>query len=239
MLSFTRPSTALEGTWRQPSRNSARARLGKISFALGRTTRAGNSASSSEANTATGPPKPTSSSSVAVRGRSAFRRSCLRAAPSWRTAGSKVGSSGSVNRSLAALETLLGGTQAVEERGGANLEEYPQEGARGYAGGGDERRPTDALGGYSHGPDRYGHSVGDAHERRTLQAEAVEDVLRPEGVAVPLRRGAGLRAKTGVPHDVGRIEAVALCQGQEPLQAGGVQCVVARQEDGGRSALGA
>src|SRR5829696_2885066 len=136
------------------------------------------------------------------------------------------------------LETLLGGTEAVEERGGADLEEYPQKGARGYGGGGDERCPGDALGGYSHGPDGYGRSVGDAHERRTLQAEAVEDVLRPEGVAVPLRRGAGLRTKAGVPHDVGRIEAVALSQGQEPVEAGGVQGVVARQEDRGRGALG-
>src|SRR5215216_1320501 len=86
------------------------------------------------------------------------------------------------------LETLLGGTEAVEERGGADLYEYPQKGACGYGGGGDERRPTDALGGYSHGPDGYGRPVGDAHERRTLQAEAVEDVLHPEGMPVPLLR---------------------------------------------------
>ena len=105
--------------------------------------------------------------------------------------------------------------------------------------GGDERRPTDALGGYSHGPDGYGRSVGDAHERRTLQAEAVEDVLRPEGMPVPLRRGAGLRTKARLPHDVWRVEAVALGQGQEPLEAGGVQGVAAREEDDGRSVLGA
>src|SRR5215211_6667474 len=48
-----------------------------------------------------------------------------------------------------ARETLLGGTEAVEERGGAELDEHPQEGqegARGYAGGGDKRRLRDALG---------------------------------------------------------------------------------------------
>src|SRR5215204_3511061 len=76
-----------------------------------------------------------------------------------------------------AQQALLRRPEAVEEHGGADLDENPQKGARGYACGGDERRPTDALGGYSHGPDRYGRSVGDAHERRTLQAEAVEDVL--------------------------------------------------------------
>src|SRR5829696_5672516 len=57
MRSFTRSSAAFEGTWRQPSRSSARGRLGKISFALGRTARAGKSASFSEANTATAPPE--------------------------------------------------------------------------------------------------------------------------------------------------------------------------------------
>jgi hypothetical protein len=38
-------------------------------------------------------------------------------------------------------------------------------------------------------------------------------------------------------YDVGRVEAVALGQRQEPLQAGGVQCVGSRQEDDGRGAL--
>src|SRR5215213_2792443 len=136
-----------------------------------------------------------------------------------------------------APETRLGGTQAVEECGGADLDEYPQEGACGYAGWGDERRPTDALGGEPHGPDRYGRPVGEAHERRTLQAEAVEDVLRPEGMPVPLRRGAGLRTQARLPHDVGRVEAVALGQGQEPLEAGGVQGVAAREEDDRRGVL--
>jgi hypothetical protein len=54
---------------------------------------------------------------------------------------------------------------------------------------------------------------------------------------VPLRRGAGLRTKARLPHDVGRVEAVALGQGQEPLEAGGVQGVAAREEDDGRGAL--
>src|SRR5215207_410931 len=47
------------------------------------------------------PPKPASSSSVAVRGRSASSRRCRKAAPSCRTAGPKAGSSGSVNRDIA------------------------------------------------------------------------------------------------------------------------------------------
>src|SRR5215216_2462765 len=72
-----------------------------------------------------------------------------------------------------APQTLLGRAQAIEERGGADLDEDPQKGACSYACRGDERRPRDALGGYSHGPDRYGSPIGDAHERRTLQAEAV------------------------------------------------------------------
>src|SRR5215213_10461103 len=76
-------------------------------------------------------------------------------------------------RHCRAPEPRLGGTQAVDECGGADLAEDPQEGACGYAGWGDERRPGDALGGESHGPDRYGRPVGEAHERRTLQAEAV------------------------------------------------------------------
>src|SRR5215213_10440476 len=108
------------------------------------------------------------------------------------------------------LETLLGGTEAVEERGGTDLEEHTQKGACGYACWGDERRLRDALGSEAHGPDRYGRPVGDAHQRRPLQAEDVEDVLRPEGVAVSLRRGAGLRTKARLPYDVGRVEAVAL-----------------------------
>jgi hypothetical protein len=72
-----------------------------------------------------------------------------------------------------------------------------------------------------------------------LKAEAVEDVLRPEGVPVTLRRGAGLRAKAGLAHYVGRVDAVAFGQGQEPLEAGGVQGVGSREEDDGRGALGA
>lgn len=38
---MTRPSAAFEGMWQQPPRRSARARLGKISSALGRTAWAG------------------------------------------------------------------------------------------------------------------------------------------------------------------------------------------------------
>jgi hypothetical protein len=38
-------------------------------------------------------------------------------------------------------------------------------------------------------------------------------------------------------YDVGRVEAAALGQRQEPLQAGGVQGVAAREEHDGRSAL--
>jgi hypothetical protein len=57
-------------------------------------------------------------------------------------------------------------------------------------------------------------------------------------VSVPLRRGASLRTKAGLPHDVGRVEAVALRQRQKPLEAGGVQGVGARQEDRGRGTLG-
>jgi hypothetical protein len=138
-----------------------------------------------------------------------------------------------------APETLLGGTESVEEHRETDLEEHPQKGACGYACGGDERRLRDALGGYSHGPDRYGRPVGEAHQRRPLEAQAVEDVLRPESVPVPLRRGPLLRAKAGLPYDVGCVEAVALGQGQEPLEAGGVQGVASRQEDDGRCALGA
>ena len=44
-------------------------------------------------------------------------------------------------------------------------------------------------------------------------------------------------AKARLPHDVWRVEAVALGQGQEPLEAGGVQGVAAREEDDGRSVL--
>ena len=54
---------------------------------------------------------------------------------------------------------------------------------------------------------------------------------------VPLRRGAGLRTKARLAYDVGRVEAVALGQRQEPLQAGGVQGVAAREEDDGRGVL--
>jgi hypothetical protein len=140
-------------------------------------------------------------------------------------------------RHCRALEALLGGTEAVKERGGTDLEEHTQEGACGYGGRGDKRCPGDALGGYSHGPDGYGRPVGDADERRTLQAEAVEDVLSPEGMPVPLGRGASLRTKARLAYDVGRVEAVALGQRQEPLQAGGVQGVAAREEDDGRGAL--
>src|SRR5918996_1903527 len=56
---------------------------------------------------------------------------------------------------------------------------------------------------------------------------------------VPLGRGAALRARPGLAHDVGRVEAVALDQRQEPLQAGGIESVASRQEDDGRGALGA
>ena len=45
-----------------------------------------------------------------------------------------------------APQTLLGGTEAVEERGGADLEEDPQEGACSYARGRDERRPETRSG---------------------------------------------------------------------------------------------
>jgi hypothetical protein len=54
---------------------------------------------------------------------------------------------------------------------------------------------------------------------------------------IPLGRGASLRTKARLAYDVGRVEAVALGQRQEPLQAGGVQCVGSRQEDDGRGAL--
>src|SRR5215212_9285367 len=137
-----------------------------------------------------------------------------------------------------ALETLLGGTEAVEERRGADLDDHPQKGACGYACGGDERRPRDALWGQAHGPDCYGRPVREPHERRTLQAEAVEDVLHPEGVAVPLRRGPLLRAPARLADDVWRVEAVALGQRQKPLKAGGIQGVGSRQEDDGRGVLG-
>src|SRR5215212_4496555 len=233
MRSFTRPSTAFEGTWRQPSRNSARARLGKISLALGRTARAGNSASCSEANTATGPPKPLSSSSVAVR------PEVPEGGPELPDGGAEGGVLGlREQRHCRAPETLLGGTEAVEERRGADLDDHPQKGACGYACGGDERRPRDALWGQAHGPDCYGRPVREPHERRTLQAEAVEDVLHPEGVAVPLRRGPLLRAPARLADDVWRVEAVALGQRQKPLKAGGIQGVGSRQEDDGRGVLG-
>src|SRR5215210_2495291 len=55
---------------------------------------------------------------------------------------------------------------------------------------------------------------------------------------VPLRRGLLLSAPARLADDVGRVEAVALSQGQEPLQAGGIQGVGARQEDDGRGVLG-
>ena len=140
-------------------------------------------------------------------------------------------------RHCRALEALLGGTEAVKERGGTDLEEHSQEGACGYGGRGDKRCPGDALGGYSHGPDRYGRPVGDNHQRHALKAQAVQDVLRPEGVLVPLRPL--LRAVAGLAYDVWRLDAVALGQGQKPLEASGVQGVASRQEDEGRGALGA
>ena len=52
----------------------------------------------------------------------------------------------------------------------------------------------------------------------------------------PSTRG-GSAPKARLPHDVWRVEAVALGQGQEPLEAGGVQGVAAREEDDGRSVL--
>jgi hypothetical protein len=54
---------------------------------------------------------------------------------------------------------------------------------------------------------------------------------------IPLGRGASLRTKARLAYDVGRVEAVALGQRQEPLQAGGVQGVAAREEDDGRGVL--
>ena len=126
MRSFTRPSTAIEGTWRQPSRGSFRARLGKISRALGSTARAGKSASSSEANTATGPPKPASSSSVAFRGgrRPAEVPEGGPELPDGGAEGALLGICEQCH--CRAPQTLLGGTEAVEERGGADLEEHTQ-----------------------------------------------------------------------------------------------------------------
>jgi hypothetical protein len=58
-------------------------------------------------------------------------------------------------------------------------------------------------------------------------------------VPAPLGRGASLRTKARLAYDVWRVEAVAFGQGQEPLQAGGVQGVTSRQEDDGRGALSA
>jgi hypothetical protein len=102
----------------------------------------------------------------------------------------------------------------------------------------DERRPRDALGGEDHQSQRYARPVGEADEGDgRAQAEAVEDVLGPEGVPVALRRGPDLRAPARLTDDVRRVEAVALRQRQEPLKAGGVQEVAARQEDRGRGAL--
>ena len=88
------------------------------------------------------------------------------------------------------------------------------------------------------GPHSYARPVGEADEGdgRT-QPEAVEDVLSPEGGPVALRRGPDLCAPARLTDDVGRVEAVALRQRQEPLKAGGVQEVAARQEDRGRGAL--
>ena len=121
------------------SRGSFRARLGKISRALGSTARAGKSASSSEANTATGPPKPELLLG-GLPGRSASSLRCRRAAPSCRTAGPSALLGICEQCHCRAPQTLLGGTEAVEERGGADLEEDPQEGACSYA-----RRETSAA----------------------------------------------------------------------------------------------
>jgi hypothetical protein len=218
MRSFTPLSTAIEGTWRQPSRVWARARSWKIPLALGNTARAGKSASSSEANTATGPPEARELLLGCLPGEVGVQPEMPEGRPQLPDGGVEGWVLGLREQKPShAPEALLSGTESVEERGGTDLDEHPQKGACGNAGGGDERRPTDALGGYSHGPDRYGRPVGEAHERSALQAEAVEDVLRPESVPVPLGRGAGLRAKAGLAHDVGRVEAMALGKGQEPL----------------------
>jgi hypothetical protein len=132
-------------------------------------------------------------------------------------------------RHCRARETLLGGTEAVEERGDADLDENPPKGTRAYTGGGDKRCPGDALGSQTHGPDGYTSPIGDADEGdRLVQPDFVQDVLHPEGVPVSLGRGAGLSTKAGLAHDVGCVDAMALRQRQEPCQAGGVQGVPAR-----------
>ena len=100
----------------------------------------GKSASSSEANTATGPPKPRApprwpSGEVGVQ-------------PEVPEGGPELPDGGAEGALLGICEqchcrapqTLLGGTEAVEERGGADLEEDPQEGACSYA-----RRETSAA----------------------------------------------------------------------------------------------
>src|ERR671920_1811833 len=112
-------------------------------------------------------------------------------------------------------EILLRGTQAVEDHGDGYSDEHPQNRAGCYAGGGDKRRLGDALGGQAHGPDGEARPVGEADEGGALEAEAVEDVLYPEGVAIPPRRGASLRAQAGLSHDIGRVEAVSPRQRQE------------------------
>src|SRR5918995_5464138 len=137
-----------------------------------------------------------------------------------------------------AQQALVRGPQAVEKQGGGDFAEHPRSADRDYAGGDDERRLGDALGGQTHGPDGYARPVGDPHERRARKAEAVEDVLHPEGVAVALGRGPLLRALARLANDVGRVEAVSLRQRQKPLEDDGVQEVAAREEHRGRGICG-
>ncbi|CAA9405430.1 MAG: hypothetical protein AVDCRST_MAG55-900 [uncultured Rubrobacteraceae bacterium] len=58
-------------------------------------------------------------------------------------------------------------------------------------------------------------------------------------MAVPLRRGPDLCAPARLADDVGRVEAAATRQRQEPYEAGGVQEVAAREEHHGWGVLGA